>query len=222
MPKKYLLLPVFALIVSTTTAQKIKPVNTSDFITECMKNSGELPSKQMVIWFPTDFWEMIGDQMKASQGYVQQIVGEMQNYMMFAVVDYNVTSSGLNFKSEEEIRKSIKLYDSSKNVYNPLENKDISPAAMQLLSTLQPVMSQILGQFGEGMRVFLFDAKKLNGKPVIDIAKTNSFTLSWAQTSVKWVLPFASVLPPKFCPADNEQMKGNWKYCPLHGIKLDK
>jgi hypothetical protein len=219
---KYLFLPVFTLIVITATAQKIKPANTSDFITECMKNNGELPNKQMVIWFPSDFWEIVGDQMKASPGYVQQIVSEMQNYMMFAVVDYNVSPSGVNFKSEEEIRKSIKLYDSSKNVYKPLENKDISPTAVQLLNSLQPVMAQILGQFGEGMRVFLFDAKKINGKPAIDIAKTNSFTLSWAQTSLKWTLPFASVLPPKFCPVDNEQMKGNWKYCPLHGTKLDK
>jgi hypothetical protein len=83
-------------------------------------------------------------------------------------------------------------------------------------------MAQMLGQFGEGMRIYLFKAKKINGQPVINIMTKNNFTLSWNSASLTWKLPLSSVLPPKFCSVDNEQMKGNWNYCPIHGVKLDK
>lgn len=222
MTKKNLLLPFFTLIVLISAGQYQKPTNTSDFVMECMKTSGELPDKQMALWFPYNFWQIIGEQMNITSDAVQDIADEMSNYMMFAVVDYHVSNSGVTFKSDEEIRKSIKLYDSSKKVYAPINDKDISPTAKMLLQNFQPVMSQMLGQFGAGMRVFLFDAKKKNGRPIIDIATVNNFTLSWEQISIRWTLPFSSALPPKYCPVDGEQMKGNWNYCPVHGVKLSE
>lgn len=219
---KYLLLPVLMVITLTSAGQKVKPTSTSEFIQDCMKNSGEIPNKSMVIWFPHNFWQIVGDMKKLSPDVVQNIVNEMSQYMMFAVVDYSASGSGITFKSEAEIRKTIKLYDSAKNAYTPVDPKEVTPAASVLLNNLQPMMAQMLGQFGEGMRIFLFKAQQVSGKPAIDITKPNTFSLSWDQVNVKWTLPFASILPPKFCPVDNEPMKGNWNYCPIHGAKLDK
>lgn len=218
---RYLVIIFFIFIVFNSAAQKLNPTSTDDFVMDCMKTTEAGSDKQMALWFPYNFWQLIGERMKSSSDFTQYITDEMSNYMMFAVVDYHITSSGVIFKSEEEIRKSIKLYDSAGNVYAPLDNKDISPSAIQLLKNFQPVMAQMLGQFGEGMRVFLFESKKKNGEPAIDVSKTNSFTLNWGSTGLKWILPFASVLPPKYCPVDKEQMKGNWNYCPVHGVKLD-
>lgn len=219
---KYFLLFALTLVFWSSSAQQLKSTSTNDFVMECMKSGGEAPDKQMVLWFPYNFWQIIGEQMKTPPDFTNRIVSEMSNYMMFAVVDYTVSGSGITFKSDDEIRSTIKLYDSSKNVYKPIDSKEISSTATQLLQNLQPVMAQMLGQFGAGMRVFLFDARQLNGKAAIDITKTNNFTLSWGQTNLKWTLPFASVLPPKYCSVDGEQMKGNWNFCPIHGVKLGK
>jgi len=219
---KFILTLIAILSMATANAQKLKPTSVNDLVMECMKTSGEGANKQMVIWFPYNFWEIIGDQMKISPQFIENITTQMKDYMMFCVVDYTTSSSGINFKTDEEIRKTIKLTDSSKNISKPLEEQDISSDAKHLLQNLQPMMAQMLGQFGEGMRIYPFNAKKVNGKPSINVVTKNNFTLSWDTTNLNWKLPLSSVLPPKFCPVDNEQMKGTWEYCPIHGVKLDK
>ena len=219
---KYLFLSFFGLIVLTSEAQNLKPNNLNDFVIECTKYNGEIPHKQMGIWLPYNFWEIIGKQMKLSPDVVQDISNVMKGYMMFAVVDYTMSDNRLTFKPEDELRGIIKLYDSSKRVYLPIKNEDISPTATTMLNNIRPTLAKLLGQFGEGMCIFLFEAKQIDGKPAMDVTKVNYFTLNWEQTTLKWSLPFASILPPKYCPVDNEQMKGNWSYCPFHGVKLDK
>lgn len=217
---KFLLTFILVFFLTTANSQKLKPTSTNDLVMECMKNNGEGANKQMTIGFPYNFWEIIGEQMKVSPEFVENIVTQMKDYMMFCVVDYTTTSSGINFKTDEEIRKSIKLTDSSKNVLKPLADTDISADAKKLLQNLKPLMAQMLGQFGEGMRIYLFKPKKLNGQSAFNVLTKNNFTLSWNTTSLNWQLPLSSVLPPKFCSIDNEKMKGNWEYCPIHGIKL--
>ena len=219
---KYFILSIFSLIILTSKAQNLKPTNLDDFVMECVKYNGEIPHKQMAIWLPYNFWEIIGKQVKLSPEAMENFIGVMKGYMLFAVVDYTMSGTGYTFKSEDELRGSIKLYDSSKNMYLPIKNENISPTATQLLKSFQPSLAKLLGQFGEGMCIFIFEAKQIDGKPATDITKVNHFTLSWEQANLKWTLPLASILPPKYCPVDNEQMKGNWSFCPFHGIKLDK
>jgi hypothetical protein len=214
---------LFTSLFFATTAQKTKIPNSSELVLECMKTKGEFPSKQMVIWFPVDFWRIVGTQMKVSPEFMNNFVDKMGNYMMFAVVDYSMSSGAkISFKSDEEIRKSIKLIDSANNFYFPLTDTEISEEANRMVEAMKPTMSSLLGQFGEGMRLFLFQAKKDKaGSNIINIARDNNFSLKWDKVNVNWKLPFASVLESKFCPVDNEEMKGNWNYCPIHGKKLD-
>lgn len=218
---KLLLLLVSFVFITAGFGQKLKPTSTNDFVMECMKVNGEGANKQMVLWLPYNFWEIVGEQMKVTPEFVENIVNQLKNYTLFCVVDYTTTSTGLIFKTEEQMRKTFKLTDSSGNVLAPLEEKDISEDVKHLLKNLEPITAQMLGQFGEGMKIFLFKATKSQGQPVIDVSTKNTFTLSWDKCSLTWKLPFASVLPPKRCPVDNETMKGNWNYCPEHGVKLN-
>jgi hypothetical protein len=191
-----------------------------DFIMDCMKSTGELPHKQMVLWIPAQFWEIVGSQMNIPPETVTAIVQEMSPYMMFCIVDYSMDGAQIVFKSAEDIRPTLKLVDSSRHVYLPLAEKDVSPLAMRMVNQFQPIMAKLLGQFGDGMHVFLFDGTAGKGKPAYDVERSNHFLLSWEGASAKWSLPLASVLPPKFCPVDKEPMQGNWNYCPIHGAKL--
>jgi hypothetical protein len=218
---KIILPALLSLTTLAAEAQLPKPINTNDFVMECVKYGGELPHKEMVIWMPADFWKIIGDEMKLPPDLMSDLVAEMDKYMMFCVVDYSMVGQQMSFRAADEIRSSLKLVDSAKVIYLPLADKDISPRALEMISQFQPAITRIFGQFGQGMRIFLFDARNANGTLSFDEKKANHFTLAWDQVSITWRLPFASVLPGKFCPVDNEPMKGNWNYCPYHGVKLN-
>lgn len=203
------------------TAQPTKAINANDFVMECMHQEGDLQQSELAFWIPVEFWKIVGDQMKLSPDAMSGVVAEMNHYMMFCVGDYSVINQQLVFRTADEIRPSLKLVDSAKNIYLPLADKDISPTALILISKFQPSLAKMLGQFGNGITIFLFDTKNEKGISPFDVSKPNRFTLTWDNASLKWRLPFAAVLPVKYCPVDNEPMKGNWNFCPIHGAKLN-
>ncbi len=220
---KYCITLLFVCLLGTGYSQQVMPTNLNDFIFDCTRSNGNGGTRQMAVWFPAEFWRFANAQNKnIPASILQNIVTEMEDYMMFCVVDYTITGSEIHFKGEDEIKKNIRLIDTSKNIYIPLEEEDLSPTAKELINSFKPMMTQMLGQFGEGMQVVLFKAKKINGKPTIELTRKNSFILEVAQHRLKWSMPFASLLPPKYCPIDKEIMKGNWEFCPEHGVKLDK
>jgi len=213
---------LFSLLLLAVKAQNVKVTSTDDFIHECTKNMGELPHKQLVLWIPVNFWDIIGDKLNLPAEQLSQMTAEMSKYMMVCVVDYTLNpGNDLTFKTEDELMKTITLTDSSKNEYYPLAKSDLTATAGYVLETFKPVMAQMLGQFGRGMCIFLFKQKMIAGKPAIDITKKNSFSIGWNNAKANWQLPLVSTLPPKYCPVDHEQMKGNWSFCPIHGVKLD-
>jgi hypothetical protein len=218
---KFLLTLVVVLCLTVSHAQKIKPSSTNDFVIDCMATSENGNNKQMALWFPYQYWEVVGDAMKASPAFIESLSLQMKGYMLFCVVDYIVSTTGMSYKSDAEIRKTIKLMDSANNVLRPLEDKEILPDVKRLVGSLKPIMAQLMGQLGEGMQIYLFKAPQINGQPAINILSKNKFSLSWNNNKLNWKLPFASIMPPKFCPVDKEKMKGNWDYCPTHGNKLD-
>jgi len=220
---KYYITLLFVSLLSTGYGQQVPPPNINEFVFDCTRSRGNGVSGQMAVWFPPEFWRIANAQNKNIPASVlQSIVTEMEDYMMFSVVDYTINGTEVHFTDEDEIKRTIRLIDTSKTIYVPLNEEDLSPTARELINSFKPTMSQLLGQFGEGMQIVLFKAKKINGKPSIELTRKNSFTLELAQQRLKWSMPFASLMPPKYCPIDKEIMKGNWDFCPEHGVKLEK
>lgn len=216
---------LFALTLCFTVAgnsQTTRPSSVNDLVMDCMKTNGEVKNKQVVIWFPYNFWEIIGEQIHSSPEFTKKLVTEMKEYLMFCVVDYTLSDNQLHFKSEADIRKTLVLADSTNKEWRPLADDELTPNASTMLENLKPVMAQFLGQMGEGMRIFLFKAPKENGRNLISVSSKNIMHLSWSSASVSWKLPLASMVPQKTCPVDNEKLNGTWNYCPVHGVKLNQ
>lgn len=218
--RKTILLPVLALLL-TGNIMAQSETNGNELVMECTRIVGEGQHKQMVIWYPLEFWDVLKTQAKLPEYYVEKLKDDMKGYLMFCVADYIHNAVGMKFKPAEEVRKSATLTDSSGKVYYPLSEEEVSPSAAVLMSSMQPVFSRMFGQFGEGMVILMFKAEVKDDQQEMRITNRNRFTLNVDNTPVTFKLPLAAGLPPKQCPIDKEPMKGNWHYCPEHGVKLD-
>ena len=82
------------------------------------------------------------------------------------------------------------------------------------------MFSQMLGKMGEGMHFYFFNIKDKDGKNIIDEYKKGKFSVLHSNKEFEYQLPLVTLLPSKKCPIDNAEMKGNWNYCPFHGVEL--
>jgi hypothetical protein len=220
---KTVLLLIFILLFSTKTQSQVvnHNVNLQDLMLDCMKTNSNGLNNQIVVWMPYNFWEYSGEKLKIDPKNIQEIISQINEYSIFFVVDYTSSKSGTTYRTDNEIRKTIQLIDSANTKMRLLEDNDIPLNVKQWFQKFKPMFSQMFGNFGSGMNMFIFKSPSTE-KQVIDIKAKNHFSLSWDSVKLTWTLPMPSVLPLQYCPVDQEQMKGNWMYCPIHGVKIGK
>jgi hypothetical protein len=129
---------------------------------------------------------------------------------------------GITYKSKETIQSTMQIIDSEGNHYFPLANDKIDTDTNNFLSLMKPVFANMLGAMGENMNFYLFPAKNEKGNNIVDVKKEGKFSIVIDKAEYKWKLPLSSLLPPRLCPIDSEQLNGAWKYCPTHGVDLTR
>ncbi len=70
-----------------------------------MKYGGDVRHRQIGMWLPYNYWQIVGENMKLPPDVVQAVVNELKNYMLFAVADYTVSSTEFSFMLEDEIQR---------------------------------------------------------------------------------------------------------------------
>ncbi|HEX7956048.1 MAG TPA: hypothetical protein VF508_03845, partial [Pyrinomonadaceae bacterium] len=142
-------------------------------------------------------------------------------YLIFAVVDGKMGAfGGVTYKSEEVIRGTLQVVDVRGAAYRPLAGDRVDADTRNLLGMMKPVLSNVIGKTGENLHFFIFPATDASGRKLADPSKEGTLKLKLGADEFKWRLPLSSLLPPKVCPVDGEQMSGAWKFCPWHGEKL--
>jgi len=219
---KQLTLCIVLLTQHILIAQQKTEVSITDYIKEIQIWNKEQNNMSFTFWIPTSYWEIaLKDNPSITKGTVNQIKMAFKDYIFLCVLDFEMNTNGsLSFTSEPDLRKSLFLQDSSGTKYYPLKPHEISSEAKELSATLSPMFSQMLGQFGSGMYLYFFEVKDKKGNNLIDEYKTRDFSVHHSNKSFNFNLPLVTLLPPKICPVDQEEMKGNWQYCPYHGTKL--
>ena len=197
-------------------------VDVNSLTSETQKMAPEVDKMTMVWWVPNEFWQAsLSQDPTITKTQVEQFIKILSPYSLFVVVDGKIGAyGGVTYKTEQAIRDSIQLIDSQGAVYRPLARESIDAETASLLSVMKPVLSNMMGQLGQNMNFVLFPAKDKAGQPLLSPRREGSFTIKLSEHTFKWRLPLGSLLPPKICPVDGEQLNGAWKYCPWHGKEL--
>lgn len=212
---------VYVLAGSITWAQGKKSA-LDELVEETQKSSTEADKLNLVWWIPVDFWRLsLAEDKTITKEQTEEFVRALSPYVIVAIVDGKIgTLGGMTYKSEAELRLITKLVDQEGASYAPLATDRVDATANTLLGVMKPILANMLGPMGTNMHFFVFPGTNKSAKPVADSKSENEFTVKIGTASYKWKLPLASLLPPKFCPIDQEKMKGDWKFCPYHGEKL--
>jgi len=220
---KQLSLLAFTILLSVSAfSQTNQKVDFTEFIKEVQKWDKNENEVSLTFWIPNTYWHIaLANNPKIDEESVANIESLFENYIFVCIADIEITPYGtMNYSDEKTLRKSLSLVDSLGNKYLPLADKQLDPEMVELIDRIRPMFAQMFGQMGEGMNFYLFEVKDKNGKNIIDENEVNNFTIKHSNKSFEYNLPFVSLMAPKACPIDNEEMKGNWNYCPIHGVKL--
>jgi len=215
---------VFLLCVGVNIggAQATK-IDLNALIQETQKMSQNVDEMTLIWWIPEEYWQAsFAQDPTITDAQAEEFIKVLRPYVVIVAIDGKIGPfGGVTYKSEATVRNNIKLV--SKGVsYRPLSDEKVNADTQNLISSMKPALANMLGPMGRNMHFFLFPAKDKKGQNIAEATKEGSFTVKLGLNEFKWRLPLGSLLPPKTCPVDGEQMSGAWKFCPWHGVRLIK
>lgn len=211
------------LLPQFVSGQTTNTVSLTDFIREIQQWNKRDDKMTLTWWVPNEYWNIaLKDNKQIPKETAIQFKNIFDKYVMIWACDLRINPDAtMTYTEETEVRKTITLIDKDGNKYSPLSNDQVDIEALSIVENLKPVFAQALGQFGKGLCFFLFSVKDNKGDNLISAIEQGEFKVAHSNVEFTWRTPLTTLLPPKFCPIDNEEMKGNWLYCPIHGQKLE-
>jgi hypothetical protein len=221
--KYALLLFCFCSISFSFAQEKVKlknidDVDVSDLTKDLQYVKKEKDNIKMAWWIPSIYWKaaMNGSRV-ISESDVAMFLETLDDYILVASMHVEMDMYG-NFKPKPT---KLQLKDAKGNIYEELEESEISSEYSDVLASLKPSMTETLGNFGRQLKFHVFKKTGKDGKLIAPMNQFGQISVL-LNTNTKFVfkLPLASTVEEKICPEDNELLNGNWRFCPWHGKKL--
>jgi hypothetical protein len=218
---------IFALtftIYATAYSQSSKKVDLTEYIREIQIWDKQGNNMSLAFWIPLSYWRIaLEDSPQVKPEQITQIEKAFEDYILVCALDLDINIGGtMTFTKEQDLRKSISILDSLGNIHIPLTNEQLSPVALFFSESIRPMFAKMLGQMGQGMNFYFFKIKDQYGANIFNEYQKGRFTIRHSNREFKYLLPLVTLMPPKKCPIDSVKMKGNWIFCPIHGVKLQK
>jgi hypothetical protein len=171
----------------------------------------------MVWWIPEAFWSASFRQSKnVTPVQAEELLKAVRPYTIFAVFNGTVGAfGGITFKSEDQIRASLRLVDAQGTSYPPRTNDELSADIKNMLMMMKPILANMLGSLGQNMHFFVFPGATQAGARIANAKEKGRFKVKLEEREFAWRLPIDALLPSKVCTGCNEQCKGSLELLPL-------
>ncbi|NQX81347.1 MAG: hypothetical protein HRT66_05055 [Flavobacteriaceae bacterium] len=219
---KTLFSTLFILLSMTSFGQTNSKVDLIEFIREIQIWEKDGNNMSLSFWIPTSYWKIaLEDNPQIPKETLSQIESAFKDYVFVCALDLDINADGtMDYTEETELRKTILIEDNRGVVYRPLAESNISDEAKSFASAIKPMFTQMFGQIGSGIHFYFFSIRDHESENIINEKKVGEFTIKHSSRNFKYLLPLVTLLPSKKCPKDGATMKGNWNYCPIHGLEL--
>jgi len=208
------------LFAALAIASNARAANIQQLIQDTQRVSQDGGHLTLVWWIPQAYWQMsVNANTALSPEGRAQTLKALEDYTVFVLVRATPGVGGIAEASSLDDMLLNSTLEVGGETVRPISGDAISPQATNILATLKPVLSHLLGQLGQIMQVVVYPAKK-DGKLIIDPTASGGFTYTLFDQTFRWHLPLGSLLPPRFDPKTKEQFPGNYEFNPYTGAKL--
>jgi len=197
-------------------------INVNLLLQETQKRAEKPGEVNIVWWFPEAIWRAsLAQTPNVTPEQTEATLSVFRPYVIIAAVEGKIDATGnILYKSETEIRSSLRLLDTQGNEYLALAEDGINVMTKSYLAMMKPLFAHTMGPMGQNMYFFVFPSKDKNGLDIADPKKEGAFSVRLGGKELQWKLPLSSLLPEKTCPTCKQKLNGTYKYCPWDGTPL--
>ncbi len=194
----------------------------TSLVRETQKMQDDADHICMSWWIPTEYWERsFAQNPQVTPQQKDDMLKTLAKYTLVAVVDAKKGGLAmLDYAPKDDVIANTKITAPNGKTYNSLPPNDLTPAAKNLFSILQPLMANMLGQFGQNLTFVVFPGQDSAGKRLVDPLAPGKLIVSANGHPLSYRLPLGSLLPEKTCDTCGEHFPGNYNVCPYDGTKL--
>jgi hypothetical protein len=211
----------FTCIVPLKAQEVPRDLTFAEFQKDIMQYKPQDHTVKFCYWLPLEFWDVYANNDPTFQKSVVDLIKQMVgNYTIVIALDgERTTPADYAYKSYDDVAKELTIVANMNDVFHPLVDNELSDTARLLRDNVSPMLAKVLGDMGKGMHFYYFKTGNVNTNRA---GKSGNFKVMIGPTAFPYNLPLGTLLPPKYCPYDEMKMRGDWQYCPYHGVKLDK
>jgi hypothetical protein len=219
---KQILLTIVITALLIANLSSAGAVDMQKFIQETQRVEQSEKTFRLIWWIPTEYWkESFKELPGITEDQKREFYEAVDGYIVLSVIDAKTTAFGTLIPTPKEgIVSMLSLTIGQGQVMKPLADTEVASDARNLFAMMKPVLSSMLGQFGQGMEFICFRHISSEGKKLLDPLGNGSFSVSLGNSTYRWRLPLGSLLSPKYDPQTGEEFPGNYIYNPFTGSML--
>lgn len=217
MLKQLCTLAIFIGAILTATAQqKAEKVEVVDMVKDLILMKKVESNIKQVWWIPSEYWRFaLTEDQNIGEEIILDIEAKLAGYTLFSVVNSDISPFS-GFKKRDA---TISIIDKNE-ILSPLSEEEIPDDIKELINIFRPTLAGMIGQLGEQMIFYVFKNNLEDGTTAISPYNKGKLLVKVNDTDFTYRLPLQSMVEKKICPEDQEQLNGNWEYCPWHGTEL--
>ena len=173
------------------------------------------------MWMPDEFWRIaLKNSGRMTDKGIADYIAVMHPYILIAVMDAQRGITAFRYTDADTLVNEATIEDLHGNTYRPLAPDAIAEDIRNLIQTMRPLLSNMMGAMGQHMEFLVFPSMNKDGRFIGDPKSDGSLTLHLGEVALRYRLPIGSILPPALDPKTGESFPGSYHFNPYTGGKL--